>query len=144
MRSHRAVLTIGTLILTIGLSGGCAAVDEVAHESIPAISIVDGPTDGAPKTLTLTADAARRLELNTVVVNDPAALPYASVVYDKKGKPWVYTQAAEHTFVRVPITVERIEGESAVVSTGPASGTRVVTRAAIKLYGAENGVGGGR
>ncbi len=113
------------------------------HEPAPAVVITDGADESAPKTLTLTADAVRRLELVTVVVSDPAAVPYAGVVYDKTGAPWVYSNPGGRSFVRVPLTIVRVEGDDAMVSAGPPAGTRVVTRAAIKLYGAETGVGGG-
>ncbi|WP_392544397.1 hypothetical protein [Oryzobacter telluris] len=138
-RAAGAVLVaVSALVLS-----GCAQVEATVHEPYPAVEIVDGADKAAPKTLTLTADAIRRLEVATVVVEDPAALPFAAVVYDKKGKPWVYTNPTERTFIRVPVTIERITGDTAAVSAGPARGTHVVTRAAIKLYGAETGVGGG-
>lgn len=125
------------------LVGGCAKVEAAVHEPYPAVEVVDGADDSAPKTLTLTADAVRRLELTTVVVADPGRIPFAAVVYDKTGAPWVYTNPQGRTYARVPVTVERVVGDAALVSDGPAAGTAVVTRAAIKLYGAENGVGGG-
>jgi hypothetical protein len=121
----------------------CAKVEAAVHEPYPAVEIQDGADDSAPKTLTLTADAVRRLELTTVALDDPSTVPYAAVVYDKTGAPWVYTQTGERTFVRVPVTVDRVVGDAAQVSQGPGPGTRVVTSAAIKLYGAETGVGGG-
>lgn len=122
---------------------GCAKVDAAVHEPYPAVEVVDGAEDSSPKTLTLTADAVRRLELTTVVVDDPGSVPYAAVVYDKTGAPWVYTNPEGRTYVRVPVTVDRVEGDAAIVSKGPPAGTSVVTRAAIKLYGVETGVGGG-
>jgi hypothetical protein len=124
-------------------SAGCTAVEQPEHEPIPAVAITDGADDAAPKTLTLTPDAVRRLELTTTVVSDPAALPYAAVVYDKKGAPWVYTNTQDRTYIRVSVTIDRVQDQTAVLTAGPARGARVVTRAAIKLYGAETGVGGG-
>ncbi|MGL5816257.1 MAG: hypothetical protein ACRCYR_01735 [Phycicoccus sp.] len=122
---------------------GCTQVETTVHEPLPAVEIVDGADDAAPKTLTLTADAVRRLELRTVVVVDPGAIPFAAVVYDKKGAPWVYSTPGDRVFVRVPVTIARIDDETARLSAGPPVGTRIATGGAIKLYGAENGVGGG-
>lgn len=131
----------------VGLAGmasaGCTAIEEPEHEPYPAVAIADGKDDAAPKTLTLTPDAVRRLELLIAVVDDPMALPYTAVIYDKKGAPWVYTNTHERTFIRVPVTIDRVHDQTAVLTAGPPSGSRVVTRAAIKLYGAETGVGGG-
>lgn len=139
---HRASAPALVLAMTASLAG-CATVEATVHEPVPAVEIVDGPDDAAPKTLTLTADAERRLEVVTEVVEDPAEVPFAAVVYDKKGAPWVYSNPSERTYVRVPVTITRIDGDVATVSAGPPRGTEVVTRAAIKLYGAETGVGGG-
>ena len=122
--------------------GSCAAVEPTVHEPIPAVEIAEGADESAPKTLTLTADAVRRLEVLTVVIEDPTAIPYSGVLYDKTGAPWVYCSPRERTYVRVPVTIDRVVGDTAQLSAGPGVGTVVVTRAAIKLYGAETGVGG--
>jgi hypothetical protein len=133
-----AAVLAGTALLT-----ACNAVEATVHEPVPAVEIVDGADESAPKTLTLTSDAVRRLEVRTVAVEDPTAIPYSGVLYDKTGAPWVYASTGERTFVRVPVTVERVDGDTARLSAGPEVGTVVVTQAAIKLYGAETGVGGG-
>ena len=134
----RVVVLTGTTLLA-----SCAAVEPAVHEPIPAVEITDGTDESAPKTLTLTPDAVRRLEVQTVVVKDSTAIPYAGVLYDKTGAPWVYSSPEERTYVRVPVTIAKVVGETAELSAGPGVGTVVVTRAAIKLYGAETGVGGG-
>ena len=128
----------GAVLLT-----SCGRVEPTAHEPIPAVEITAGADASAPKTLTLSPDAVRRLEVQTVVVADPTAIPYAGVLYDKTGRPWVYSSPQERTYVRVPVTIEKVVGDTAELSAGPDVGTVVVTRASIKLYGAETGVGGG-
>ena len=133
-------------VVAIGLTpllGSCATVQATVHEPYPAVEIAEGEEDSDPKTLTLTADAVRRLELQTLVVKDATAIPFSAVIYDKTGAPWVYSSPQARTFIRVPVTVENVVGDTATVSAGPDAGTVVVTRAAIKLYGAETGVGGG-
>ena len=134
---------VPAVIAGIFLMGSCATVEPTVHKAIPAVEITEGADKSAPKTLTLTADAVRRLEILTVVVKDPTAIPYSGVLYDKKGAPWVYSSPRERTYVRVPVTIDKVVGDSAQLSAGPDVGTVVVTQAAIKLYGAETGVGGG-
>ncbi len=138
----RCLVPAGVLAGTV-LLASCATVEPTAHEPIPAIEITDGADESAPKTLTLTPDAVRRLEVQTVVVEDPTAIPYSGVLYDKTGAPWVYSSPRERTYVRVPVKIDRVVGDTAQLSAGPDVGTVVVTQAAIKLYGAETGVGGG-
>lgn len=138
-RRTAPLVAVGATALLVS----CAPVEPTVREPASAVEIVDGADDAAPKTLTLTADAVRRLELETVVVDDAGAVPFGAVLYDKKGAPWVYSSPGERTFVRVRVTIEKVVGDTAQVSAGPGVGTVVVTRAAMKLYGAETGVGGG-
>jgi hypothetical protein len=132
------VVLAGTILLA-----SCATVEPAVHEPIPAVEMTDGANESAPKTLTLTPDAVRRLEIQTVVVEDPTTIPYSGILYDKSGAPWVYSSPQERTYIRVPVTIEKVVGDTAELSAGPGVGTVVVTRAAIKLYGAETGVDGG-
>ncbi len=87
------------------------------------------PGQGVMVELTLSGDATQR-----------GVIPYAAVLYDPQGKTWTYTNPGPLTFVREPITVDRIEGDKAFLSDGPAPGTLVVTVGAAELFGAETGV----
>ncbi|MGI8692135.1 MAG: efflux RND transporter permease subunit [Geodermatophilaceae bacterium] len=95
--------------------------------------------------LTLTERAAERLGLETVEVapGQPLEVPYSSVIYDAEGATWVFTSPEPLVYVRESITVERIDGDTAVLSAGPAAGTPVVTTGAAELLGAELGTGAG-
>ena len=64
-------------------------------------------------------------------------VPYDAVWYDNKGKAWVYASTEHLVYVRMPIDIERIEGDLAVLKDGPPLGTQVVTTGAPLLYGAE-------
>lgn len=64
-------------------------------------------------------------------------VPYSSVYYDAKGNAWVYVNGTPLTYERQRITVERVVGDLALLSEGPAVGTPVVTVGAALLYGAE-------
>ncbi|HEY0583723.1 MAG TPA: hypothetical protein VGE94_16185, partial [Chloroflexota bacterium] len=68
-------------------------------------------------------------------------VPYSSVIYDLKGDAWTFTSPAPLTFVRDRINIDFIDGDKAVLSQGPASGTAVVTTGAAELFGTEAGVG---
>ena len=70
-------------------------------------------------------------------------VPYAAVIYGLHGETWVYTNPEPLVFVRVPIVIDYIEGDFAVLAEGPAADTLVVTVGASELFGAESGVGGG-
>jgi hypothetical protein len=107
----------------------------------------------------LTADAAERIGLQTGAVRSrpaPAkhaatqptavagtlAVPLNAVLYDKDGATWVYVSTGTLTFQRERITISGVDGDSAVLTTGPATGTAVVTVGAAELLGAEDGVPG--
>ncbi|GJL77812.1 MAG: hypothetical protein NPINA01_08010 [Nitrospinaceae bacterium] len=64
-------------------------------------------------------------------------VPYSSVYYDGKGKPWVYIVSNPLTYERKPIAIKRIEGDLAVLTDGPPIGTPVVTVGSALLFGAE-------
>jgi len=96
----------------------------------------------------LTAEAAKRLDIQTAPVHDAQVrgklrkvVPYAAVFYDLNGATWVYTNLEPLNFVRASISVDYIDGDLAVLSDGPPSGTEVVTVGAPELYGTEFGVG---
>jgi len=96
----------------------------------------------------LTEQAAKRLGIETAPVRETQVqgklrkvVPYAAVFYDLNGKTWVYTNPEPLTFVRANISVDYIEGDLAVLSEGPPSGTKAVTVGSPELYGTEFGVG---
>jgi hypothetical protein len=96
--------------------------------------------------ITLTDRAAERLDIETGAVatgtgTAPLQVPFAAVVYHADGSTWVYTNPEGLVFVRAPIEIDRIEGETAHLTDGPAPGTRVVTNGASELLGFESGIG---
>lgn len=99
----------------------------------------------------LTARATDRLGIKSEPVREvrapgapmpETAVPVAALVYDKNGEVWVYTSTQPHRYVRQSVTVERIEGDLAILESGPAAGTAVVTVGAAELLGTEYGVEG--
>jgi hypothetical protein len=96
----------------------------------------------------LTPEATKRLGIETATVRDAQVrgklrkvIPYPAVIYDLHGETWVYTSPESLTYVRDTISVDFIDGDLAVLSKGPPSGTVVVTVGAPELYGTESGVG---
>lgn len=97
------------------------------------------------KRVTLTPKAAERLDIKTgkMATNGTGVMtaPYASIVYDGKGKTWVYTNPEPLVYVRAPVVVDSIKGQTAMLKSGPATGTTVVVVGVAELYGAESGLG---
>ena len=109
-----------------------------------------GPSHVAPISgtnlmrVTVTKKAAERLDIKTApVVADATgiAVPYAALLYDVKGKTWVYTNPEPLNYVRHPVEVTSIKGDRALLKQGPPAGTMVVVVGASELYGTELGVG---
>jgi hypothetical protein len=138
-----AVLLLGMLSVA-GCQGGdedAAAADEPAK-----VEPVEG-SDGLSQ-VTLTADAAERIDLQTAVVRtegegaaERTIVPYSAIVYETDGETWVYTSADDLSFVREHVSVLEIDGDRAVLSEGPPAGTEVVTVGVAELFGAEHGIG---
>jgi hypothetical protein len=87
----------------------------------------------------LTEKAAERLGIETVLASG-SEVPYAAVIYDIEGNTWVYTSLAPLTYVRAPIMIDHIEGDTAFLSESLASDLNVVTVGVSELYGTETGV----
>jgi RND family efflux transporter MFP subunit len=68
-------------------------------------------------------------------------VPWSAVVYDVHGGAWVYESVAPRVFSRRRVEVRRVEGELAVLSSGPAVGAAVVVQGTAELFGTELGSG---
>lgn len=68
-------------------------------------------------------------------------VPYSAVIYDATGVAWVYTnpEPSSLSYVRERIDVDFVEGDVAVLKSGPATGTVVVSAGAMLLWGSELG-----
>jgi multidrug efflux system membrane fusion protein len=64
-------------------------------------------------------------------------IPFSAVLHDIHGGQWVYERTAEHTFTRRRVQVARVAGADAVLSSGPAAGTLIVTDGSAELFGTE-------
>jgi hypothetical protein len=141
-RHHRwmlAILLTACLPLTSCKQTSEAAADE---ESGPAK--VEHLKGDEPTRVTLTEDAAKRLDIQTATIRDMMVngaqrrvIPYAAILYDTEGNTWTYTNPEPLVFVRHRIVVDFIEGEMAVLSDGPPLGSAVVVVGAEELFGSE-------
>jgi hypothetical protein len=94
----------------------------------------------------LTEEAAKRIDVRLAPVAAGAAatatqIPYSAVLYDPSGATWAFVSTRPLTFQRQAITIDRIDADTAYLSSGPPAGTQVVTVGVTELYGAEIGVG---
>src|SRR5262249_53322978 len=134
----------------VALLLACLPVTACKHSEEAAAAEESGPAkvehlNGAePTRVTLTEEAAKRLDIQTAVARDMEikgakrnVIPYAAVLYDTEGNTWTYTSPGPLVFVRHRIQVDFIDGEMAVLSDGLSAGTAVVTVGAEELYGSE-------
>jgi len=134
------VAVIGLALLVGGCGSGSNGSSDEA-ESGPAT--VTELKDGLNR-VELTASAAKRLDIHTAAVAKGAGatvVPYSAVLYSPTGETWVYVSSKPLTFVRQRIVVGRIDGERALLRSGPALGTQVATVGVAELFGAESGLG---
>jgi len=64
---------------------------------------------------------------------------WSAVVFDIHGGAWVYEKTADRTYTRRRVVVRYVTEGVAVLESGPAAGTKVVTAGAAELFGAETG-----
>jgi hypothetical protein len=68
-------------------------------------------------------------------------VPYASILYDMYGSAWVYQNTKPRIYVRQRVELHQVLEELAILSRGPAVGSKVVSEGAAELFGTEFGVG---
>lgn len=144
--SPKHLSVAGLVIGAAAILAGCATA--TPEEAPPAVI---KPVAGSQiPQLQLTERAVQRLGLVTQPVRPTTTagqsphevIPYSAVVYDTDGSTWAYVDIAARTYERKPITVSEIDGETALLSTGPAVGTAVVTVGAAELLGTEYDISG--
>jgi hypothetical protein len=96
----------------------------------------------------LTQRAAERLDIQMVLVREQEVdgekrlvIPYSALIYGLYGETWAYVSPEPLSYVREPIVVDYIEGDTVFLFEGPPEGTDVVTVGVAELYGTETGVG---
>ncbi|MDQ5875088.1 MAG: hypothetical protein M3526_06875 [Actinomycetota bacterium] len=146
MRRSNLWVAVLLIIAVLPLSA-CGGTEEAADGNAAAtIEPVEGTDLGR---ITLTADAAKRLDIQIAPVEatgegtqQRTVIPYSAVFYESNGETWAYTSPEDLTFVRESIVIDDIDGDLAVLSSGPPPGTMVATVGVAELFGTESGVGG--
>ena len=64
------------------------------------------------------------------------------MVYDEDGESWAFSSPSPRTYIRVPIVISSIAGQTVQLKSGPPVGTQVVVVGAPELVGAEAGISG--
>ena len=132
------------LLILASLLAACAPASTAEELEIKPVTLE--PVAGTDLNhVILTADAAKRLDIQTVTVHDAdisgtpgTVIPYDAVLYEANGNTWVYVSIEPLVFVRQAIVIDHIKGNEAFLTEGPASGSMVVTLGAAELYGSES------
>jgi hypothetical protein len=134
-------LGLGALVLALPLALTACGGSGSSSTSEPATVEKASGTDAY--LVRLSADAAKRLRVRTAVATAEAGrtvIPFSAVLYAPNGRTCTYVSTKPRTFQREHIVVDHIAGDHAVLSSGPAAGTRVVTVGAVELLGAESAI----
>ena len=136
-RANR-VTALCLVVLGLALSACGGSSDSAAPVEPAKITKLAGDVNQ----ITLTADAAKRIDVKTAAVKSEGGdtvIPYSAVLYDPDGATWTYTSPKPLEYVRADITVKSIDGQRAILTKGPPPGTAVVTLGATELWGVEYG-----
>lgn len=130
--------------VAVATSAGCAEIESVTAEPYePAALESTGPDK--PARVILTEEAVDRVALQTTEVKalgKDLTVDHAALVFDKVGKPWVFSVIGPRTYLRAAVTIKEVQDNVVTLSAGPPAGTQVVTVGAIELWGAELGIAG--
>jgi hypothetical protein len=144
MRRRLVPAGVALVVASVPLAG-CKEVEESSSAGYEPAKLEDVKGSDL-KRVTFTAEGAKRVALRTAPTRrsgDRVVVPYAALIYDGQGTPYVYTSSAPLSFLRQRVTVDRIDGDRALLSAGPRIGTRVVTVGATEVYGTELEIAGG-
>lgn len=148
--STKNPVVIGLAAAVTMILAGCGGASAL---EVPPPATVEAIAGSPVQQVQLTEQAIHRLGITTQKIRAAKAtvagrsgsrmvIPYSAVVYDSDGSTWAYVNTAARTFVRQRITVSAIEGDRAVLTSGPAVGSAVVTVGAPELLGTEYNISG--
>ena len=113
----------------------CKQAEAVEQEHYQASKI--SPGEGDHPVVTLTKLGADQIGLETTPIEDDQ-IPYASILYDAAdGQPYVFVNSEGLKFHREDVDIEKIDGDTVFLASGPENGTRVVTVGVPQIHGAE-------
>jgi hypothetical protein len=137
---QRGRLVVTVLVIAAAAVSACGGSSNDENGGGDPVTVE--PVKGADVSrVSLTARAAKRLGIETAKVGRHGArqtvVPYGAVLYTADGSTFTYTSPEPRVYVRAPITVVRIDGAQAILSSGPRVGTDIVTVGSQELYGSE-------
>ena len=149
LRGLAASVTVLAAI-TVGASGCSEAGASNEESPETAVTVEEPAEEGQPARLTVSERAEQRLGLKTEPVRPltgqangaTEVIAYSAVVYDEDGKSWAFSAPSPRTYIRVPIVISSITGQTVQLKSGPPLGTQVVVVGAPELVGAEAGISG--
>jgi len=149
LRGLAASLTVLAAI-TVSASGCSEAGASKEENPETAVTVEEPGEEGQPARLTVSERAEQRLGLRTEPVRPltgqaggaSEVIAYSAVVYDEDGKSWTFSAPSPRTYIRVPIVISSITGQTVQLKSGPPVGTQVVVVGAPELVGAEAGISG--
>lgn len=134
------VLIISMLCLCLLGCGG--PENNESHE--PPVIIKKVP--GSPfNHVILTNESANRIGIKIVplqIIFKPdtpqkVSIPYSAIIYGLHGETWVYIGIKSLVFVRMPVVIDHIEGNFAILASAPVGNYNIVSVGATELYGSE-------
>jgi len=83
----------------------------------------------------------QRVGVSLAMAGDDESLvvPFKAIVRDYNENAWVYEQTSPQHYSRKRVRLDRVVDDMAVLASGPAAGTKVVTDGVAEIYGAEFG-----
>lgn len=126
------------------LLSGCSGDDEAAVDDYQPSHVTEIP-DSDVKHVSITDDASARIGLETAEIvraGNHVVAPYAALIYDGAGQPWLYVAEKPLEFVRHAVVVDRIDGDRVLISEGVRAGDQVATVGSTEIYGTELGIDG--
>jgi hypothetical protein len=139
---RRAAAAYAGLVLIAGSASlfACAETPEAETEHLYEPAELEPIKGTDVQRVIFTAEGAERTGLQTAPIRqngDKKIMPYAAVIYTPNGNEYAYTSPEPLTFVRQEIEIDRVDGDSVMLSDGPPAGTKVVTVGAAEVYGTE-------
>jgi multidrug efflux pump subunit AcrA (membrane-fusion protein) len=132
-------LGAGLAVIAAGvLLAACDEVPSNLREAQP--YTVEGPEDAAIKRVKMADATAALLPVELTSVRregERKVVPHDAVIYNPDGDSFVYTKPDAETYVRAPIEITRVQGNTAVLSEGPKAGTTIVTTGSAELLATE-------
>ena len=133
------LLAAGLALMATGAGvAGCSEVPSNVVESQPYKTEEVKGSD--IKRVKLSDAIAANLGLQTARVaaeGSRKVVPHAALIYSPEGQVFVYTRPERGTYVRARVSVADVDGDRAVLTKGPSSGTEIVTTGAAELLATE-------